>query len=389
MAISTPDVLPPGIRSLSLKMGTIGGLDQYYTNSGEVRYRSDINSVELDAQALTAINPEVQSLVTVLNQFGLSQIGDQLNLGRLSIDADPEVHYFSPVFLYGLSKKWTIGVAVPIIDYKNDVGITQRGSNLEQLRAQFHGISPEISQAFDQLDMNIQIEFNNTLAAKGYSPLKSKNEQFIGDVQLISAYQIPQSANETHAAQTVITLPTGPQPDPDDLTDIETFGRWAIQPGWVSAKKLSGGATLLGQASYKMVLPLNMVKRAPLDRNDRLPDQMQKMTTREDIGDTWSILGGYAYRNTTNLTTTVAYVFEDKAKDHYGGLPTSRARLLEQDTDRQAHIMKIEFFYSTVQDYMRKNASIPGDIAYEISTIVAGRNIENSVQHDIWMRLFF
>src|SRR5437762_2986317 len=68
-AIESTDVLPAGIRSLSVQIGSVSGLNQQYTSSGELKLLSDVNSTELNAQTLQRIEPAVNNLVQVLNDF--------------------------------------------------------------------------------------------------------------------------------------------------------------------------------------------------------------------------------------------------------------------------------------------------------------------------------
>lgn len=387
-AFDTPEVLPKGIRSAALKVGAMSGLNEYYTSSGELKYLHDIHSVELDSQTLVQNEPSVADLMQVLNQFGHAGLGDQLHLGRLSVNAHPEITYYVPIFLYGMTKQLTVGMAVPVVSYRNDIQLIHRGSNISSLKEEFGDSSPEISAAFDELDKDMRARFSQTLSEKGYKPLTGKNEQYLGDIQLVSAYRHSDWGSLQHATQVYVGLPTGPKPDPNDLTDVETFHRLSIRPNWVWARSLSARTGILGQVSYQMILPGSIEKRVPLHEGDHLPDQSQTMKLKEDLGDSWATTFAVGFKNTTNLTTTIGLTYEEKAKDEYSGASSS-LYLLEKNTERKAYVAKFEVFYSSVKDYFNKTAKIPGDITYELSRVMAGENIENEIRHDFLFRIFF
>lgn len=388
-AIESTEVLPQGIRSLSVQLGTVSGLNQQYTSSGELKLLSDVNSTELNAQTLQRIEPAVNNLVSVLNSFGHHDLGSQINLGRLYVDSDPSVSFFAPIFLYGISERLTMGIAVPIVKYKNAVSVGQTGSNLSQLRAEVGGLIPEIDAAFDQLNRDMRIEFNKFIVAQGYKSLKNVDETFVGDVQIISAYQIPKSGPWTHAAQVFLTLPTGPKADPDDLTDIESFGRWGLRGAWITDYALSRRLSALGIASYQVVAPQSSEKRVPLDGQDPLPNASQKMRLNEDIGDSWSLAAAASLRASAAFTHMFAYSYERKFSDSYSGAPNGRGSFLESHTSREAHLAKYEITYSSVAAYKAQKAMIPGTISYQLSQVVSGVNIENQTRHELWLKMFF
>lgn len=388
-AIDTADVLPLGIRSLSVKAGTLMGLNELYTNAGELAYLSTVNSVELNAETLSQFDARVEDLERVLNSFGNFGVGTQMHLGRLSVEADPAVQYVAPLFLYGVTKKLTLGVALPVIFYHNEVGVAHSGGNLQELQNTYSQTLPELADAFRQLNRDLRAEFHKTLHEKGYDPLVDVNEQFLGDVQLFAGYQFGKLQNWTHAAQLHLGLPTGPQPDADSLTDLENFGRWSLRPVAITQWRQSRQVSWVASASYQFVLPGEIEKRVPLNSEDTLPDRAQKMDLDADIGDSWSLSGARTYKFNSKYATALGYTFEQKMQDKYSGAPGGRETYLQIGTDRLAHVGKMEFTYSTIDSFMKKKAMIPGTIVYEVSKVFAGQNVENQFKHEVWLSVYF
>jgi hypothetical protein len=388
-AVDTADVLPAGIRSLSIKAGTLMGLNELYTNAGELAYLSTVNSVELNADTLSQFDSRVEDLERVLNSFGNFGVGTQMHLGRLSVEADPAVQYIAPLFLYGVSKKLTLGIALPVIFYHNEVDVAHSGGNLAELQSTYAQTLPELAEAFRQLNRDLRAEFHKTLNEKGYDPLADVNEQFLGDIQLFAGYQFGKYLNWTHAAQLHVGLPTGPKPDADSLTDLENFGRWSLRPTAITQWRQSRQISWVASASYQFVLPGTEEKRVPLGPEDTLPDRSQKMDLQADVGDSWSLSGARTYKFNSKYAAALGYTFEQKLRDQFAGAPGGRENYLEVGTERLAHVGKMEFTYSTIDSFMKKKAMIPGTIVYEVSKVFAGQNIENQFKHEVWLSVYF
>lgn len=393
-AIESADVLPDGVRSFSVKMGTLTGLNQFYTDTGQLKYISDMNAVNLDVATLNQIDDSTEDLVNILNQFGPDNLGNQLNLGQLKVETNPEVNYYTPILLYGVSSQWTIGVGIPIVKYSNDLSVRLKGSNLEKLSSQFTGASSELDAAINRLNVDLTRAFQDTLVKKGYERIENREDTFIGDVQLISAYQFANIIDYKNAAQVIVGLPTGPKPNPDDLTDIESFSHWTIKPALISEKRLNAQMKVMGSLSYQAVLPMDVEKRVPLNSADKLPSAQQKDTLHEDMGDTWSIGSAVKWEMTDSFNTGVGYSFEQKQKDWIAGSEKGDASLLVKNTDSQASLAKLELNYSTIKDFKNKKASVPATLSYEISQVVnnpiaRNKNIENQTRHDLWLSIYF
>ncbi|MCB0350798.1 MAG: hypothetical protein KDD38_06420 [Bdellovibrionales bacterium] len=388
-AVDTPTVLPEGIRSFMLKRASISGLNQYYSGSGELNYLSELNSIELDVKNLVRIEPQVQEFVSILNNFGTFELGSQLHLGQISVDANPEVTYYAPMFLFGKTKKLTVGIAVPVIQYKNSINVTQRGSNLAELRNEFGGVSAELDAAFDELNRDMATEFHTTVREQGYEPVENVNDEFIGDITLVAAYQFYKKEKWVNATQFYLGLPTGPKPNADSLTDLETFGKWSLQTQLISEYKIRSKVSLLGTASYLVTLPGEIEKRVPLDANDSLPAKNQKMNLASNTGDSLSAFFGASWQLTPNIMAASAYGIEQKFKDQYSGAPSGRNQFLENGTEREARIGKLEVIYSSVQDYLKGQALLPASIGYELSRIISGVNIENQTKHEVTLSVYF
>ena len=337
------------------------------------------------------MNSAFSDLVSVLNEFGHSSLGSQLHLGQIQVNANPEVRYYAPTLAYGLTKKLTVGAALPFISYENNIQVVQTGSNIDYARSQIGPNVPEINAAFAQLDSELKKGINGTLSEKGYKPLNSKDETYLGDAMLFAAYMFKTNVEYDlkSSMRVYLSLPTGPKADPDDLADLETFGRYSVRAQLLGEKPLAKQISLLLEGSYLYVPEQDQTKRVPLNAQDALPDQKQKFNLKENLGDTVGASVGLAFAYDEALSFMSTYGYQYKFKDEFSGAPGGRERFLEDDTNRSAQTAKVQVSYSSVQDYLKKKAMLPGSVDYEIAKTMAGTNVENQTIHTLTLSLFF
>lgn len=386
LAITSTETLPEGIDSPSLRFGYIQGIDQKYTENGELMKLGDYKSIVFDAKTLAQFNSDAKKLVDALNRFGGYGMGDAFNLGVLRVGTEPTVNYFAPVYARGVTKRWTVGVGVPIINYKNRISLGQDLSNIEYYRSQFSGINAELDAA---LNTNLAQAARDTLAAKGYKPLNNRDEQFVGDVQLVSMYKLYSDADQALVYQAQFALPTGPQYDADDLAALNIFGRTSISNGLVYSRKISPAFTLVPYFSYLYNLPDEVDQRVPQNSNDTLPDLSTKRTVSRKLGDTLTLGGGVMYSHSDELSFGTAYEYANKAEDSYSGNGPGVYSMLSQFTATQGHKIKAEVTYSTVKAYFRKAFLLPMVVSLEISDVIAGVNVERQLAQEVNLMLFF
>jgi hypothetical protein len=388
-ALDSASVLPQGINSPAFKYGVVSGLNEKFSGDGSLFSLSDLNSVEFDANTLKQINPRTQELIDTLNQFGTARIGDQINLGVLKVEAEPELSYMAPIYAYGVSSKLTLAFALPIFKYKNTMKISRTSSNIAVIRSQFASLnSTDLNNAFDQLDVNLVDSFHAELDKKGYKPIRNVDESIIGDAQLVGLYQFMKSLDWQALSKTTLHLPTGRPDDPDDLIDLGIFGQSAVEEQGVVEWKSWSWLSLAAKASYRLNIPDKVEKRVPTSSTDTLPDATTKEEVSRDSGDliTTGLSSLFKYKR-FGAGTGVEYSM--RGKDRISGSRGSRYDLLEKDTDSEWTKVRLGCQYTSVEAYLNKSAAIPLIVAYEYNQVVTGRNIENQSVHEIWLTLFF
>lgn len=371
-----------------MRFGVISGLDESYTSNGELMSVSDLRSVEFNARTLTQIDSQVTQLISVLNQFGHQNFGNDLHLGYLRIETEPEVQYLAPIFARGMTDQWTLGFGIPIVRYSNRISLRHFGSNVEQLQQAYSGAHPQIDQAFQQLNVDVGQSLQSELRRKGYKPIEDRDENLMGDLQLVSLYRLPTRMSVKPLAKTIFNLPTGAKNDPDDLIDLGTFGQPAIEQQFISSYAPLSWANITGKLGYRWNLPDTIEKRVPVNDADLLPDQTRKENLKRDTGDVKTVgIITNLFWNKWNLGT--GYEYNQKNEDSFEGDRGWNYNLLSEDTASEWLKFRIGLSYSTVKSYLAQQSIAPFILDYEFSDIVQGRNTERQQLHEFSMTLFF
>ena len=315
------DVLPEGVFGINLQLGHMDRLSYRYSESGLYEHLDRKNSFVVDAQMLSLLDDDAKRLITALDALSPHRLGSQLSLGLLSIRARPEVSYWAPALAYGLNKNWTLGIGLPILKYVNHIQVTRSENNIAQVQQQVGGLSAEIDAGLQQLAaVDLRDELKVALSEKGYEPLDGKNDQFLGDIRLMSLWQFSQSARSQWQLRSTLELPTGPDPNPDDLTDLGAFGNLAFEQKIIRDDNLgTRDFSLSTEVAAKVFAPKAMIKRVPKDESDVLPAAHSKEEVVRDVAINMSLGTWMASRLSHWLSGYVGVEYDWKGADKYTG----------------------------------------------------------------------
>ena len=391
IAMDSTETLPRTINSPQFRYGIMDGADKKFDATGSLITQVDANSMNFGMAQIIALDPKALVLIEALNQASPGT-GNKLNLGTLKIDARPEVRYIAPVFARGTTKKLTLAVAIPIINYTNNVEVSQSGvNNAAALRAEAGGsLGAQGEAAFQILQAGVVAGLTDSLQKGGYKPLVSRQESLVGDLQLHGLYNFYNNKRFSALSKTIVSLPTGKQDDPDDLMDLGTYGELAVEQGLVGNLSLSNRITLAAKASYKLVAPLNSDVRVPRSTGDALPGLDRKETVLRDGGDTTTVGTSASISVNDEFTVGSGIDLSHKQKDQlYGSNEDWDYSILENRSEQTAAKGKIGIEYSTTTAYTKGRTKIPFKIAYEFANTFAGKNVLNTSVHEFALSLFF
>jgi hypothetical protein len=381
--------LPKGISSPAFKQGYIFGADQKYDSMGDLYNIADLNSIELNVANLKAIEPDIKKLETAMNKFGQNGLGSTLHLGVLKVTAEPTVHFSAPMFGHGISDRWMVGVGIPVVRYTNRLSFIHSGSNIDELKRQFYGVSDSIDEAFDRLDQDLIPVAQQTLREKGYKSLETRNQTFIGDVQIASFYLLHKDSTFGLRWQTLVNLPTGPQDDPDDLADLNIFGRTSWENYLVSNLHIWKDLVLAVKGGFKWAIPDRVKARVPLNSNDTLPGSDRLSIVDRDIGDSLLLGSSLTYTIHSGFGAGFGLTGNFKQTDSYAGTLMGDYGVLSRDTDSYSISSIYELSYDTVSLYFSKKALIPMILSMNFSDTIRGKNVQRLTQTEMTATLFF
>lgn len=379
------ETLPKGISTSSLKFGQINGLEQRFQEDGDLVKLKDYKSIEFDAPTLAKFNPQASTLVQTLNRFGLYNAGDLFNLGTLEFETIPAIKYIAPVYGYGVSDRWTLGFGVPVIQYSNEVKMTQSLSNVEYYN-QFRGLSPDLDAA---LDTDLRAATQSTLSQKGYKPIENRNESFIGDIQLVSLWKIFDNDDSKVIHQFTLSLPTGPAYDTDDLLALNTFHKTSLENLLGYSKIINTFVSISPYINLRYVLPEKLNIRIPKNEEDMLPDQNSKDDVTKQEALTTEIGTKLNFNLSEDFSISTDYRYGQKNTDQYSGSAKGDTSILAKNSKSLWHKVSLEVSYSTVKSYLKKQSFLPMNLSFLIYDTVIGKNIERRTGQELSVALFF
>lgn len=389
-ALDSTDVLPRGVNSPSVRAAKVSGIDANFSNSGSLLSLHDTLSVEVDSRAMVQRAPETQTLINVLNSFGQGRYGDQLSLGTLHINSKPEIEYTAIVHAWGLTNRWTLGFGLPAIKYKNTVALSEEGSNIPLFQQAFGGMDAALDSGLARAaSTSLVTEFAGQLSSKGYRPLESKSESLWGDLQIVSLYQVLKSKLAAVTHKLTLTLPTGKKEDPNDLVDLDLFGRGAIENQIVGSYELVKNWSINARLGVQVLLPDQTMKRVPLNEQDILPDQagLESVNRQMVLGN--SAAGSINWDLTKFFNLGMGYEFKNKSTQKYSGNSSRYYEGLSKNSDTEAHLSRFGMGFSTVKAYQAKKFALPFILGLELSDTFAGKNVPRETRSELSMTLFY
>lgn len=395
-SIEDTQVLPKGVRSVMWKQGVVGSITNRFGNDNTLYSLDGRLSKNFDANEILKLHPRAPELIDALNNTLPSkyQLGNQIQLGELRFDGDASVHYSAPVMAYGITEKWTLGLAVPFVKLEADIQVKSGGNNntkeIYNAIARDGQLSEELDREFKRL-MNLDLKqaFHDQLHAKSYQPLEANDKWQLGDVQLVSKYRYYETERWGFLNKILFNAPTGPEDDPNHLLDLPMLHRTFIEVSQVQDYKWSRSVYLGTAFTYKWNLPDSIEKRVPRYQGDYLPDTDRLENVDRDIGDAYRWEANIRKRWSHTLSSSVAYIGEYKNEDYYTGSKGYNYSLLSENTDAVYHKLEANISYSSVDNFLDKKALFPFLVSYKYSDIFSGRNIERQEAHELTFMVFF
>lgn len=386
-AFEDSQILPQGVRRLQLnsfhqsfdqqKTSTGGTVDLANRLERNVRYQDFINQREGFAKA-------------ELEAFLLSEgIDPKQAVGSMQADIKARVDVFAPSFSLGISRRWSLGVIVPIVRAATDAKISFRANSeanrfLGRLTAPEVGLRGKAQEAVDAIN-GAAGSFQNKLLANGYSDIGAWSTTGLGDVMVKAKYQALDASLMRIATTIGFAAPTGRVDDPDILTDLPFGdGTWDIISLLSFDEKLGSGWILNQYAGYTWQLPAEKTVRL---RTEEEPIAVDKKKVRYDMGDKFDAGLSLQFDTESGWIGGTGYAYQTKTKDRYRA-GESRS-LLEEATQQESHMWENSIGYSGVKAYLRDKRGIPYTASFGYTRMLSGRNVPSADRAQFETKIFF
>lgn len=328
------------------------------------------------------------ALLSTLREAGVDASGSP---GVTTGQVNSAVNVKVPALGFGVTERWTLAVAVPILSYS--------------VSAETGFIKSRDGQAFvDQLS-NLNIEkavtaagrmnsaIDEKLASLGYQKIQSKEFTQVGDVQLISKYQFFKGDSQTATVRSNLIFPTGQAANPDYALDTPTGdGRFQLGSSLILEQALPLSLKLTGLVGGIWQLPYQLEKRIPTAVSDPLSQDKEQLTKNSGALITAGSSLQFFYEP-FGFQTGAGYLFQFQTQPTYSGgsqFEKGRYDLLSGLNPVQAlHTATLTAGFSSVEWYQNKKFFYPMQANFLYSHPLMGRNVPVSDVYAGELVLFF
>ncbi|MGB0453716.1 MAG: hypothetical protein ACPGJV_08365 [Bacteriovoracaceae bacterium] len=383
-------LLPKGIRTFNY-VGIYNQINSKRNDLGEVEdlggstnisYQKLIDAEETEIDKNTAEGIILANGQTPEDLMAVANLEANLGLAVHSVAAG-----------YGVNEKWTVAMALGIYqkDYHFDYGTVASDSLPAIAQAECeNGLCEKITEIQDKVNRAVEIKVEES----GYDDLEDRNVTQLGDVMLMSNYQVLKNSKATVVFTNLIVAPTGDSKDLNKFGDTSAGdGQFDLGAGVQADYRATkdGALTFSGNVSYTAQLPDTYADRVPEESGEKVFTADIDNNIKRDLGDIFSITPGVSYKFTDALKLSGAYTYSYKFEDSYSGrkYEGARYRFLEEETEEELHSALFGVEYSTINAFRAKKFPVPMGMQLNYGSVLYGRNVEDFNFVSFNAKLFF
>lgn len=389
-----PRVLPKGRHQVTLRFGEESHLSEKFDGGGALFSAQRMNQ-RFDKDFLLRQSPELGQLVDFIDKlYPHANASKDLDLGALTFEGDVQARYMAPQIARGITARWSLGVAIPFVNYKTTVSPRNNGHNstpdfFKTLSQNNMELNPKIGEAEALLADGPRGVFNSITDQRMYSRIEPRNYSFLADIVVGSVYEIYRKGMLSLHALNTLTLPTGPKDDPDDLVDLNVFHKTTLKNTFYAGLAPSPYFEFGLGISYAFQFADKREARVPSSEDDLIPDENSKENLNRKLGDFYGIETAVIWTPYERIEFGLGYDYERKESDRYSGNRGLRYDLLERETSSESHVLRLKTSYSTVGSFIGGKSTIPYSLTYAFSDYVKGVNIEREKTHEVLFKFYF
>lgn len=375
VAFDNARVLPKGVRNLRYNSVMAEANDKFDTRGTVVGIGSAMN---LDVTYKKLIDAKDTALERGILQGYLTRQDKNMDsvagqtTGEVNVEIDAQV----PILAWGITRKWTMAVVVPIVKANTnvDTGFNAAAGFQEianKLVAEGKGFkATEVKEKSDAA-------ITDKIDKYGYKPLTNERKTMLGDIRMVNKIQVRNKEKYAVAIVQEIVLPTGEQIDINKAVDVAAGdGQFDLGLGAVAEFYLGNSVTLWTRAGYTWQVADKVARRVPETHDSSLSRDLDGQIDR-DLGDIFYSSVGASLELFTGLNLKTQYSFQYKEKDEYVGTKYEAGRYnwLARDSRQNMQALQVGLGYSTIPLYRKGKFALPMDLNLTGGFPLSGKNV--------------
>lgn len=367
-------MLPKGVRTVKLRSFTTQ-VESKFDNNGSVQSLAKPFRQTLKMKSLYEGKPANEAALSKGYMQSLGIDPDNTDLGTIDAYASARVTATIPVLGYGISEKWSIALAIPIV-YSNTYADT--GFSISSKAEAFFGyLSSDTNTASTKsAESKLADPVNGKITTMGYDPLNGETRTEVGDLRLINKVLVKKHDNYAVAVKQSVTLPTGKSASYNNLVAVNAGdSQWDLSASVIGDWYINGKWTLSGYTGYTVQFSDSTAKRVPVTSESSLG--LLDSNVDRDLGDIAAAGISFQYALREGWTLATSYDAQIKYSDIYHGSRYNAVQYdwLAQNTNQRMESAVFGVNYSTVPMFRKKAFPVPLDAKLSYATVVSGKNV--------------
>lgn len=390
ISLPSAKVLPKGVRNFTYK-GIITNPEDKMDHNGQNVVLADplMNTITFGDMIKGQYDPvDKGSLEQKMLAIGANEdtvMGETIGQVNMSVQANV------PIFAYGINKRHTLAVAVPVTRYQTNVATGVRHTNpamIDALRQELNAGGTALKA--EEFDEKFGDPINAKLREYNYKPLDDEHNTKLGDIKLVSKYKAFEGNKSAFTLISAVTMPTGEEADVDKVIDVGGGdGQLDIELGFAHDFYANKNFTFTFAAGHTLQFADTVEKRIPFTTTSSLSPDIDRSTYR-DLGDITKGELAAAY-NWNGINFGVGYAIQYKAGDEYTGDTYSQDRydMLEVQSQQHMQTLQVNAGYDTISLFRAGKFFAPMKISVGHSRVLEGKNVVSSPLTTIDFSMFF
>lgn len=368
------DTLPEGVRNITYRFIQTGNITGSYGSSGSFKgYNVNAN---INADAIRGVNAAVDTYLDTLSADDYANF----SFGTFQGNAKSKVSAQAFGAGYGVTNKLTVYGFIPFYEAVVDLQIerTEKGRNNVGTAIQLENL-PDVDVRL------IQSLFVNYYQ---YQPLGKWRANDFGDAELGMMYQLRKWRNAGALINAGVVLPSGREDNPDILQDI-AFGDGQFDIFY----EFGGGVNLNPDWSLdnwtRATYQFESQETVRLPDSKTFPITSAKGEARIKLGNKFMNSTQVNFLASDEWSQSLLYSLEYTEPTNYSSNKPASDKILEENTEKIAHIARLNISYSTLSLYKQKRFLMPINFNVALQSIFAGKNTPKYERADFEVRFFF